>query len=198
MPVGVNAYIYLNPTAIICDLKELQPAIFNEDFQRRRAGIHSILDEFFESVHRGDDDLAGCNLIHDVWIQRLICSRGRTVSKQGLSFVIFSPSSSRATPRKGVAARCQFTLIRRAGRGSSGMSSALRFLPAGASRSISSMSLIYTKPMKSHDKLDRMRATSGTSTPRLAWPRTARYAAMRQHRQNNGQGFGESRKSDQK
>lgn len=94
-------HIYLNPTAIICDLEKLQPAIFNEDFQRRRAGIHSILDEFFESVHRGDDNLAGCNLIHDIWIQRLICSRGRTVSMvYHLSF--FFSSSSRATPRKGV------------------------------------------------------------------------------------------------
>lgn len=62
---------YLNTTAIIRNLQKLQPTILDKNFQRRGPGIHSILNELFQSMHRGDDNLPGCNLIDYIRVQRL-------------------------------------------------------------------------------------------------------------------------------
>lgn len=68
---------YLNTAAIVCYLKQLEPAFLGENIQRRSPGINSIFDELLESVDRSHDDLTGRNFIYYVWVERLQVSVSR-------------------------------------------------------------------------------------------------------------------------
>lgn len=69
MPIALNTHV--DPMPIVRNLKKLQTAIFDSNFHRSRSSIHGILDELLESVHWSDDDLAGSNLVDDIFVQRL-------------------------------------------------------------------------------------------------------------------------------
>jgi hypothetical protein len=100
---------HLNTTAIICDLKELQPAVFDENFQGCGPSIHGVFNEFLEGVHRGDDDLASRNFIHYIWVQRLIRAAATRLAPSvvifpgdedeawfgGMAIHLYSPNGSR-------------------------------------------------------------------------------------------------------
>lgn len=61
----------MNTTAIIYDLEHLETSILGEYFKRRCSSVNSILDEFLESVYRGNNDLAGGNLVHNAGVEGL-------------------------------------------------------------------------------------------------------------------------------
>lgn len=105
----------MNPTAIICDLQELEPAVFDDNFKRRGSGIDGVLNQLFEGVHGRDDDLARCNLVDDIWVESL----------QGVRMCIYDSQTGLA-------------LILRVGRASSGGESAFRLVPLGPSTSMTS------------------------------------------------------------
>lgn len=63
--------------AIVGNLKELETTVFDEDFERRGAGINGIFDKFFEGMDGGDDDFAGRDLVYDVWRECLGRIRSR-------------------------------------------------------------------------------------------------------------------------
>ncbi len=56
---------------VVSDLKQLESTVFHNNLNRGRAGINSILDELFESVHRCYDDLACGDLIYNILIKCL-------------------------------------------------------------------------------------------------------------------------------
>lgn len=62
---------YINTTAVIRDLKQLETAFFDDHFERCRARVHSVLHKLFEGVNGRDNYLSCRNLVHDVWIQSL-------------------------------------------------------------------------------------------------------------------------------
>lgn len=61
----------INSGTIISELQELQAAILDEDVELLGLGIDGVFDEFLESVDRGDDDFASCNLVDHEGIQSL-------------------------------------------------------------------------------------------------------------------------------
>ena len=61
---------YVDTATVVSDLQQLEPAIFNLNLQRRRAGVDGILDQLLECVDRSYDDLAGGDLVDHVLMQR--------------------------------------------------------------------------------------------------------------------------------
>ena len=57
--------------AVVGDLQQLQAAFLDHDLQRAGPGIDCILDELFQRVHGGHDDLASRDLVDDVLVQGL-------------------------------------------------------------------------------------------------------------------------------
>jgi hypothetical protein len=57
--------------AIVGDLEQFQAPILDEYLQRRRTGIHRIFNQFFQSMHGGNDDFPCGNFIYDILLKRL-------------------------------------------------------------------------------------------------------------------------------
>ena len=57
--------------AVVGDLKQLQPSIFDDNLERSRASIHGIFNQFLQSMNRGDNDFAGSNLVDNILIKSL-------------------------------------------------------------------------------------------------------------------------------
>ena len=66
---GITTHI--NARAIIGDLQQLQAAVFDQNLEGRGACIHGVLNQLFQRVNRGDDDLAGGDFVDNVLIKRL-------------------------------------------------------------------------------------------------------------------------------
>lgn len=62
---------HLYTTAVIRDLQQLQATFLGKYLERCRAGVHGILHELLQSMHRGDDNLASSNLVDDIRVQGL-------------------------------------------------------------------------------------------------------------------------------
>lgn len=108
--------------AVICYLEKFKTSILDKNLYRCGSGIDRIFNKFFQSMHRGDDDLPGGDFVDDIRIQRLdLC--------QYLSTFDFRGDMTR-------------TLIRRCSLGASSASSAVRLVPRGSGVSISIASSI--------------------------------------------------------
>ena len=59
---------YLDATSVVCDLKQLQSAVFDENFQCRRTSIHGIFHQLLESMHWRHNDFAGRDFVDHVSI----------------------------------------------------------------------------------------------------------------------------------
>lgn len=57
--------------AIVRNLKQFKAAVLDKDLQGGRACVDSVLRELLERMNRGDDDLAGGDLVDDILMQRL-------------------------------------------------------------------------------------------------------------------------------
>jgi hypothetical protein len=120
---------YLNATAIVCDLQELETAILDEDLYRGGPSIDCVLNELFQGMYGSHNDFSGRNLVDHVEVKRLRQVSDRTDSGS------VAMNSGRC--------RVRFTLIRRAGRAaSSGGSGAFLLVPATESTSILSLCLL--------------------------------------------------------
>lgn len=53
--------------AVVCDLEQLEATFFDQHFYGRRSSIDRVLEEFFQCIHRGNDDLAGGDLVDDIF-----------------------------------------------------------------------------------------------------------------------------------
>lgn len=58
--------------SIVCDLKQLEASVFDDYLQRGRSGINGILNKFFQSMDRCDNDLSRSNFVDHILIQSLI------------------------------------------------------------------------------------------------------------------------------
>lgn len=56
---------------IISDLKKLKAPILDQDFELGRPSINGVLDQFFESMHRSNDDLSCSDLIDYILLESL-------------------------------------------------------------------------------------------------------------------------------
>lgn len=76
----------IDSMSIICDLQKLQASIFDNDLYKGRASIHCIFNQFFQSVNRRHNDLAGGDLINNILIKRLVkaISPGSSISIKAL------------------------------------------------------------------------------------------------------------------
>ena len=57
--------------AIVGNLKQLQPSIFDDNLERSRPSVDSILNQFFQSMNRGDYDFTGSNLVDHILVKSL-------------------------------------------------------------------------------------------------------------------------------
>ena len=57
--------------SVVRDLKQLQPSILDDDLERSRASINSILYQFLQCMNRGDYDLACSNFVDNILIKSL-------------------------------------------------------------------------------------------------------------------------------
>ena len=58
--------------AIIGNLEQLQPTVLDYYFQRSRASVNSIFNEFLERMHWSDNDLSCGNLVDDILVKSLL------------------------------------------------------------------------------------------------------------------------------
>ena len=61
----------VDSVAIVGNLKQLQPSIFDNNLKRSRPGVDSILNQFFQSMNRSDYDFAGSNLVYHILVKSL-------------------------------------------------------------------------------------------------------------------------------
>lgn len=61
----------IDAVAVVSDLKQFQPSILDDNVERSRTSIHCILDQFFQSMNRGDNDFAGSNFVDNILIKSL-------------------------------------------------------------------------------------------------------------------------------
>ena len=61
----------IDAMSIVCDLQELQTSIFDNDLYECCASIHCIFNQFFQSMNRRNNDLAGGDFINNILIERL-------------------------------------------------------------------------------------------------------------------------------
>lgn len=75
----------VDAVAVVGDLKQLQPSILDENVERSRPSIHSILNQFLQSMDRGDNDFAGSNLVDNILLKGLDerISRGSALGSFG-------------------------------------------------------------------------------------------------------------------
>jgi hypothetical protein len=59
---------HLNTVAIISNLEQLETTLLDQDLERGGAGIDRIFDQFLQSMYRCHNDLACCDLVHDIGI----------------------------------------------------------------------------------------------------------------------------------
>lgn len=57
--------------SVVGDLKQLQPSILDDDLERSRASINSILYQFLQCMDRGDYDFACSNFVNNILIESL-------------------------------------------------------------------------------------------------------------------------------
>lgn len=56
---------------IVSDLQKLQTAFFDKNLEVGGSSIDSVLDQFFQSVDWGNNDLSCGDLVDDIWIECL-------------------------------------------------------------------------------------------------------------------------------
>jgi hypothetical protein len=56
---------------IVRNLQKLQPAVLNKNLQGGGPSVNSILDELFQRMNRGNDNLTSGNLVNNVWVKCL-------------------------------------------------------------------------------------------------------------------------------
>lgn len=63
---GLN--IYVNAMSVVSNLKQFESTVFDKDLKRCCSSIYRILYKFFQGVYGGNNDLASCNFVDNVWI----------------------------------------------------------------------------------------------------------------------------------
>ena len=61
----------IDAVAVVGDLKQLQPPILDDNVERSRASIHCVLNQFLQSMDRGDNNLAGSDFVNNILIKSL-------------------------------------------------------------------------------------------------------------------------------
>ena len=61
----------IDTVAIVGDLKQLQAPILDNNFERSRASIHCVFDQFLQCMDWGDYDFASSNLIDNILVKSL-------------------------------------------------------------------------------------------------------------------------------
>lgn len=51
---------------IVSDLEQLQPTVFDHNFEGRRSRIDGILNELFQGMNRCNDNLSSSNLVDNI------------------------------------------------------------------------------------------------------------------------------------
>lgn len=67
---------HIDTMPVIRDLKQLETAVLDQDFQRCRTGINGILNQLFQGMHGGHDDLPSRDFVHHIWIKSLFMLLG--------------------------------------------------------------------------------------------------------------------------
>ena len=57
---------YIDASAIIGYLQKLQAPLFDQDLNGGRASIDGVLDQLLQSMNRGYNNLACCDLVDDI------------------------------------------------------------------------------------------------------------------------------------
>lgn len=66
------ACTYIYAMAIVGNLEQLKSSILDQDLEGCGTSVHSILNQFFQSMHGSDNDLPCGNLIHNIRVKCLV------------------------------------------------------------------------------------------------------------------------------
>ncbi len=73
VPARAVSRSYLNATAVVRDLQQLEATVFDKHLKSCSAGIDSILHQFLQCVNGSNYNLTSCNFIDNILVQRLRC-----------------------------------------------------------------------------------------------------------------------------
>ena len=62
---------YIDPMPVVSDLEQLEPAVFDHNFQRRGSRVDGIFDELFQSMNGCNNNLPRGNFIDNILIKGL-------------------------------------------------------------------------------------------------------------------------------
>lgn len=79
----------IDAVAGVGDLKQLEPPVLDDNVERRRASIDCVLNQFLQSMDRGDNDFAGSDFVDNILIKSLIegISRGSALGSLGSCYL---------------------------------------------------------------------------------------------------------------
>ena len=79
----------IDAMAVVGDLKQLQPPFLDDNVERSRASINCVLNQFLQSMNRGDNDLAGSDFVNNILIKSLDegISRGSALGLLGSCYL---------------------------------------------------------------------------------------------------------------
>lgn len=66
-----HACTYLDAAAIVGDLEEFEAAVLDQDFECSGASIDRVLNQFLQSIDRGNNDLSCGDLVDNVGVKSL-------------------------------------------------------------------------------------------------------------------------------